>query len=106
MSNSDDNKFRLSKYEYEDISDEIIDMLVPFYEGQTVVTDREKTDLDIRIKYLKLYNEGFLDRRIDKYDLGRTILMTWSFGERGVSLFNSKRMIAYNREKTIDDILG
>lgn len=102
----EENKFRIIRYEYEDISDETIEQLLPFLYNNKIVTKRHvQEDSDKSVEYFYLYSDGYLYRKIRKYDMDRKIDMIWFLSKEGENLFNSKRMIAYNREKSINNIL-
>ena len=102
----EENKFILFRYEYEDVSSETIDKLLPFLNGNKILTRRHiPEDSDKAVEYFRLYADRYLDRKIRKYDNDRKIDMIWYLSDDGKNLFNSKRMIAYNREKNIDSLL-
>lgn len=100
------NKFTRVEYHFEDVTDETIDDVIKFKDGVSVVTDRALTDLETRLKYTRLYNLGYIDRRVNKYDVGRRIEMTWTLSPIGENLLNSERMIPYNRKRNLDTLLS
>lgn len=106
MSITKENRFKMIHYEYEDISDDIISQLIQFKVYREFVTNRSDTSNEMGMKFFHLYVDGYLDRQIYKYDDDKTILIYWRLSCRGEDLLNSKRMISYNRDKTIERLLS